>query len=152
MMKKHIPLLVILTFIVTMSVTNTNAIKKEDEEFKNLQVLPKNIKEEALDSIMDHFAVSLGVKCSFCHSRNADSTIKKMDWASDAKEEKLAARAMMKMTASINANFFNWQNSNRPDTIRAVVCYTCHRGNAEPDASVFLSQIDSIEQAHRKNH
>jgi hypothetical protein len=55
------------------------------------------------------------------------------------------------MTAYLNTNFFNWNNSTRPDTIHAVVCYTCHRGTHEPDAKVFLSRIDSIEQAFRKN-
>ena len=35
--------------------------------FKNLQVLPKNITIDSLDKIMDGFNVGLGVDCKFCH-------------------------------------------------------------------------------------
>jgi hypothetical protein len=111
----------------------------------------KNIKDKQLDSVMGNWSISLGVRCNFCHARKADTTKRGLDFPSDTKEEKEAARNMFKMTAYINANFFNWNNSTRPDTIHAVVCYTCHRGTHEPDSKVFLSRIDSIEQAFRKN-
>lgn len=149
MIKKHIPLLIILTFIITM-VATTSATIKEAEEFKNLQVLPKNMSEEALDSAMDHYAVSLGVKCSFCHARKSDPNAKGLDFASDTKDEKKAARYMIKMTADINGKYFNWMNSDKPDTIRAVVCYTCHRGSPHPDAADFLSLIDSTIKSHHQ--
>ena len=56
-----------------------------------------------------------------------------MDFASDEKEEKGIARYMMKMTAGINTTYFNFEKSNRPDTINVVKCITCHRGNPHPD-------------------
>jgi len=104
---------------------------KNNDEFKNLQVLPKNITKDSLDLIMDGFKAALGVRCNFCHVRN--ESIGKMDFPSDDKPEKNIARHMMRMTMDINAKYFNTENSTRPDTIREVQCQTCHRGDPHPD-------------------
>ena len=98
--------------------------------FKNLKILPKDISKEKLDMIMDNFKASLGVRCNFCHAMGDNGH---PDFASDAKPEKDIARAMMKMTSDINKNYFNFENSTRPDTIFVVKCVTCHRGNPHPD-------------------
>jgi hypothetical protein len=153
MKKWHIGAVLAIAILVTLGATTNNSVAsktKPDEGFKNLKVLPKDISEKQLDSVMHEFSISLGVHCNFCHARNADSTIKKMDFASDAKDAKNTARYMYKMTADLNANYFNWNKSTRPDTIHYIVCYTCHRGANEPDAQVFLHQIDSIEKQHHK--
>ncbi len=86
----------------------------------------------------------------FCHAANKDSTIKRMDFASDAKEEKGTARSMMEMTTYLNTHYFNPDHSTKPDTIHEVVCYTCHRGTHEPDAKAFLSLIDSTLKSAQK--
>jgi hypothetical protein len=154
MKKWHIGAILSVAIIITLRASSdyTSGLKPKPEDgFKNLTVLPKNINDHALDSIMGEFSISLGVRCGFCHARNADTTKRGLDFASDKKEEKEAARNMYKMTAYLNTTFFNWNNSTRPDTIHAVVCYTCHRGSNEVDADVFLSRIDSIEKAFRKN-
>ena len=122
----------------------------DDDGWKNLQVLPKDISEKKLDSIMKEYSISLGVRCGFCHARNADTTNKHLDFASDAKDEKKAARHMMKMTAYLNENYFNWMNSTKPDTIHSVICYTCHRGSNEVDSKDFLSQIAKIAAEKKK--
>ena len=44
----------------------------------------------------------------------------------------------MKMTTDINKNFFNFNNSTKPDTIRAVTCYTCHHGEPHPEAKLVF--------------
>lgn len=75
-----------------------------DPEFKNLQILPKDISEHDLDSVMHHFSQSLGVRCDYCHVRN--EAAKKMDFVSDAKPEKEIARKMMLMAIDINKNYF----------------------------------------------
>lgn len=98
--------------------------------FKNLKVLPKNISEAQLDTIMNHFKAALGVRCNFCHVWGSDG---KPDFANDAKEEKNIARYMMTMTAGINKTYFNSENSTMPDTIAVVKCVTCHHGNPHPD-------------------
>jgi hypothetical protein len=154
MKKWHLSAILAVALIITMGASadySSGKNSKPDEGFKNLKVLPKDISNEALHSIMNEWCISLGVHCNFCHARKADTTQRGLDFASDKKEEKEAARHMYKMTAYLNANYFNWNNSTRPDTIRYVVCYTCHRGSHEPDAKIFLSRIDSIEQAFRKD-
>lgn len=111
---------------------------KPDQRWKNLQILPQSISEDALDSIMDHFALSLGVKCNYCHERN--TTTNKLDFAGDAKPEKQFARKMMLMAIDINKNYFNEMEEGevRQDTTAAsymlqqVTCYTCHKGGTHP--------------------
>jgi len=73
-------------------------------QFKNLQVLPKDISGHDLDSVMHHFTASLGVKCNFCHV--VDTVARKLDAANDAKPEKNIARKMMLMAIDINKNYF----------------------------------------------
>jgi hypothetical protein len=118
--------------------------------FKNLQILPKDISKDGIDSVMHHFTASLGVKCNFCHVRNEAE--KKMDFASDDKPEKQIARKMMLMSIDINTKYFkeieeemdkeadHKMDSNdvklSTDSVKNmlsyVTCYTCHRGNERP--------------------
>ncbi|MEO8150588.1 MAG: c-type cytochrome [Bacteroidia bacterium] len=148
MKEKYLTVLFIISMIFTISATSYKP--NAPDGFKNLKVLPKDISKEKLDSVMDHFAVSLGVKCSFCHAANADTTNRHLDFASDKKEEKNIARKMFQMTAYLNANYFNEEHSDQPDTIHAIVCYTCHHGTKEPDSKVFLALIDSTLQVKKK--
>jgi hypothetical protein len=116
--------------------------------WKNLHILPQNISEDNLDSIMHLFTASLNVKCSFCHVRNTETD--KMDFPNDSKGEKLVARKMMIMSIDINKNHFQpmedeWKKGEGQTitTIAAadsaqymlkyVTCYTCHHGSAHPD-------------------
>lgn len=111
------------------NITKPNT-KNDTGFFKNLQVLPKDISKDSLGKIMDGFKTALGVKCSFCHV--FDTSTRRPDFASDAKEEKGVARYMMKMTAGINSTYFNFEKSERPDTISVVRCITCHHGSPHP--------------------
>lgn len=112
--------------------------------FKNLHILPKDINKDQIDSVMHHFTRSLGVKCSYCHVHNDETD--KMDFASDAKPEKLIARKMMLMSIDINKNHFEQIEEeldstqiNPQDTVASsymlkyVTCYTCHHGEAHPE-------------------
>ena len=97
----------------------------------NFKVLPQDISHDSLMGIMKGFNTALGVKCGFCHAKSeTDST--KLNFASDALHHKEIARHMMKMTAEINANYFNRHESTRPDTIQVITCVTCHRGSKHP--------------------
>ena len=131
---KKIIVLFMLTAIVTLSMSATKpaADTKKYGDFKNLQILPKDISEDSLDMIMDHFKEALGVKCNFCHVNNGPD-----DWnfASDDKEEKGFARYMMRMTMELNAKYFNFDSSSKPEAITTIKCITCHRGNTRPDGS-----------------
>ncbi len=79
-------------------------------------------------SLSYKFKYALNVKCGYCHARN-DST-KKLDFASDAKPEKDAARNMMRMTNDINKKYFNFHKEKTAPEV--VTCITCHRQNPMP--------------------
>ena len=122
-----------------------------EPRFKNLKVLPQDITKDDLDTVMHHFTASLGVKCNYCHVRN--EAIKKMDFASDDKPEKLIARRMMLMAIDINTKYFkdieeemskeadhdmaeqsiHLNNDSVKNMLSYVTCYTCHRGDAHPE-------------------
>jgi Photosynthetic reaction centre cytochrome C subunit len=97
---------------------------------RNLKVLPKDISEAKLDSIMESYTVALGVKCNFCHVpvKNTDS----LDFVSDAEPMKENARRMMRMTIELNKNYFYFDTAVRPEYLSLVTCKTCHRGEAFP--------------------
>jgi hypothetical protein len=86
-------------------------------EFKNLQVLPKNISKDELKAVMKAQSRALGVECDHCHE---------MPTAEKDTDRKKIAREMMKMTAEINDKFIK-------DPKNKVVCETCHRGKESPD-------------------
>ena len=139
-----ISLFIIITFTIQLSAKQKQ--KENESRFQNLQVLPKDISDHALDSIMDNFKFSLGVKCNFCHARFADTSNHHLDFTSDAKEEKKTARKMFLMTKEINAKNFSDNKTN----VDAVVCFTCHRGTSTPDSRAMLSHIDSLNEEEHK--
>ncbi|MEO8085957.1 MAG: c-type cytochrome [Bacteroidota bacterium] len=142
-MFKYLKISLLVTVVITIAANSITP--SATDHFENLKVLPKDITNEQLDSVMDHFKASLGVKCSFCHSEALEVGEKRhLDFSSDTKEEKLRAREMLQMTAYLNATYFNPEHSTRPDTIHEVICYTCHRGTSEPDAGILFQQVDSI--------
>jgi hypothetical protein len=121
-----------------------------DSGFKNLKVLPKDISKKVLDSTMDYYAISLGVRCGHCHARWADSTKRGLDFASDSKPEKERARDMIRMTTIINSSYFNTQHSAQTDTIKTVTCFPCHRGSVSPTAKNLLPQYKALVPERKK--
>lgn len=114
------------------------AFRENPPRYENLKVLPKNTTKKEMDSIMKHFAMSLGVKCTFCHVRNTDEQ-KNFNFASDEKKEKLTARNMFKMMNKINKKWFKedhdeaeGQNASM-NRIPEVSCYSCHHGKEHPE-------------------
>jgi hypothetical protein len=90
--------------------------------FRNMQVLANLPADQILPS-MGYIAAALNVRCDHCHVQG--------QFDSDEKHEKQAARAMMRMVASINGGTFNNQH--------AVTCYTCHRGSNTPVSTPTVS-------------
>jgi len=120
---------IVITGLIA-AVSLTFAFTKPDKpRYENLKVLSKNTTKQEMDSIMKHFAASLGVKCNFCHVRGTDAQ-NNFDFASDKSEHKLAARGMLKMTNKINKKFF--KENKDANRIAAVTCYTCHNGHENP--------------------
>ena len=133
MPRKKLFITLSLSALVVFAATASMQTQEEKPKFTNLKVLPKNITEPELDKIMHEWGGALGVRCGFCHARNAETN--KTDFASDAKPEKEMARNMMKMTAKINKKFFKAEKGEKEEMMAAVNCYTCHHGSAHPEAA-----------------
>ena len=95
---------------------------------KNLKVLPADIGRPELIATMKTFALSLGVRCTFCHVGTEGQPLSTFDFPSDANPHKNVARAMLRMTKSLNEELP--RISGHKDA--AITCYTCHRGAKEP--------------------
>ena len=100
-----------------------------ERKYKNLKVLPKNISEKDLDSVMHVFTRGLGVRCDFCHVPAGE---RKIDFVSDEKPEKNIARKMMKMTRKINKKYFDYAKDDQGKDLDAMTCYSCHHGEPHP--------------------
>ncbi len=125
--KYHIVMIALIA-IVTICVAATSPTEKQKN---NLKVLPKDISHENLEKVMKDFNKALGVKCNFCHAPSATDP-QKLDFASDAKPEKLAAIDMMRLTLKINKKYFHVKNASLTDAL-PVSCNTCHHGVAKPE-------------------
>jgi hypothetical protein len=84
---------------------------------KNLTIYPKGTDTKVLKDDMKKMSKALGVQCDFCH----DMTAMEKDT-----EHKTKARAMLKMTATINAEL------KKASFKKAVSCNTCHQGTKAP--------------------
>jgi len=133
--KKQLLVTVSALVLVGLSVAASIPQQREEPKLVNLKVFPKNIPYRVLDHQMDVWSASLGVRCNFCHARN-DAT-GKMDFASDAKPEKTAARNMYLMMAKINKKFFQAKKDSLGMMMTTGVnCNTCHRGESHPEIKV----------------
>jgi hypothetical protein len=126
--------IVVTLFLISFLLAGVAATRPdEDPPNKNLKILPKNISHEDLDKVMDGFKAALGVKCNYCHAPFKDSSLRKLDFASDEKPEKNIARRMMRMAGKINKKYFSFNKNEKGETVAAVTCITCHRGNPHPE-------------------
>lgn len=102
------------------------------DEFKNLQVLPKEIKKEALVQTMRGYSIALGVRCTHCHVGEEGKPLSTFDFAADAKTTKGVARAMIKMVADLNGKYLPAIDTGRREK-SAISCGTCHHGLSRPE-------------------
>ncbi|HEX7419324.1 MAG TPA: c-type cytochrome [Thermoanaerobaculia bacterium] len=102
--------------------------RADDLHFHNLQILPQNITRDELITTMRRFTQALGVKCEHCHAALPGDP-QKLDFPSDAKRQKSAARLMMRMTTRINHDYV----ANIEEVYTTASCWTCHRGRTQPD-------------------
>ena len=95
----------------------------------NAKVLPADIGAARLRGTMVAFSGALGVRCSFCHVDGEEVPLSARDFASDANPKKDIARAMMRMTWSLN-------NESLPAIAGIekpqISCYSCHRAATKP--------------------
>lgn len=100
----------------------------------NLQVLPKDIAPEALLATMRGFTQALDVRCLFCHVGEEGQPFDTFDFASDEKDHKRMARAMLRMVGDINdsPHLKEVASIGGDGDVARVTCYTCHRGAQTP--------------------
>jgi Photosynthetic reaction centre cytochrome C subunit len=104
-----------------------------DSQQRNLKVLPKDISDAKLDSIMKSYTVALGVQCGFCHVAAKHTAVKdSLDYTSDADPMKENARGMMRMVIDINKTYFYFDKETQPEYLNVVHCKTCHNGEPIP--------------------
>ena len=136
--------LLILILGCTSSTTQpATAPAAKSTEFKNLQVLPQEITRDQLLATMRSFTRGLGVRCNHCHVVTATEPEEKLDFPSDAKEEKRVARVMYQMAKEINGPWLERVEAAEghaeaaeeaaPNAPWRVSCWTCHRGKTEPE-------------------
>jgi len=128
---KKLKVLAILTLSVIIGIAAVEQPKVTEDRYRNLQVLPKNIRPDSLDRIMDGFNQMLGVDCKFCHVRDKKADTLMFD--KDDKSEKEITRNMMRMTMDINKKYFQFNETVTVQQVQAVTCYTCHSGKPMPD-------------------
>ncbi|MEA3060626.1 MAG: hypothetical protein QOJ94_407 [Sphingomonadales bacterium] len=97
------------------------------EKMRNAKVLPKSLTADQLRDTMKGIAVSLGVRCAYCHSTNPQASLAEMDFAADVNPHKNVARGMMRMVGRLNKDLPTFAGKDA-----RVTCYTCHRGSPHP--------------------
>ena len=127
--KRKLVALGVLAAFVMVSVA---AIKAPGIKDRNLKVLPKDISDTKLDSIMQTYNIALGVKCNFCHVP-MKNFVDSLDYVSDAEPMKENARKMMRMVIDINKKNFHFNKNDKPEYLNTVHCNTCHRGEPFPE-------------------
>ena len=126
-----------LVLLLLLVIIGTSATILTGSKYKNLKVLPKDISERQLDSIMNAYNKALKVSCDFCHVKAKKDIFSiapaedKLDYALDnpMKED---ARRMIRLQIEINKNYFFYDSTIRPEYLNVVSCNTCHRGNPYP--------------------
>ena len=108
---------------------------KAEGRFKNIQVLKGYAADDVIPA-MQFISNALGVDCEFCHVDRAPEK--------DDKEEKVAARKMIKMTLAINRDNF--------DGHREVTCMSCHHGATHPVGIPIIPSADEPEAKVAETH
>ncbi len=123
--------------ILLLALTGIGAAIGTGKTYKNLKVLPQDISEKQLDSIMHAYNKALKVTCDFCHSKAKKDPFSlvpakdELDFSLD-NEMKENARQMIRMTIDINKRYFYFDSLVRPEYLKVVSCNSCHRGNPHP--------------------
>lgn len=118
-------------------------------QYKNLKILPQNITEQQLNSVMNAWSTALGFRCQDCHY-TPTGQFDDIDFADDRVENKQTAREMAEMVLSINQQHFAARDQN-------VTCYTCHHGTNDPRSIEEILQeafvkggVDATIETYRK--
>lgn len=112
-------------------IVGTAAVRLPQNKPRNLKVLPPDISDQMLDSIMLSYNKALNVNCPFCHA--PDKNISNvLNYELDDNPLKEETRKMMRLTIQINKDYFYFDSTKRPAYLNVVSCITCHRGDPMP--------------------
>jgi hypothetical protein len=99
------------------------------------KVIPHSASPDELRAAMMMMVRGLGVRCITCHVGKEPDDLSTFDFQSDAKQNKLNARLMLKMQNDINQKYLPKVKPDPPDTDKAqVTCFTCHQKQLKPPA------------------
>lgn len=101
------------------------------DRFTNLRVFPRDIPQTELIATMRNWTGEVGLRCHNCHE--GPENLQGMDFASDAKPTKRAAREMLRMVMRINQETLAALPAAEGGRA-SVSCDTCHRGLSRPPA------------------
>jgi hypothetical protein len=124
--------LVVILGVIAFVGVSIAATRPSPSKHKNLQILPKDISDEKLDSIMQTYSKALGVNCAFCHTPFDPKFPDSLNFALDDNHMKEEARKMMRLTIQLNKDYFYYDTLQRPEYLKVVTCFTCHRGDPFP--------------------
>ena len=135
-------MILVIALLMGCTTTPTPSPAPVASEFKNVQVLPPTMTRPELIATMRTFTRGLGVRCNHCHVVTETTPEEKLDFPSDAKEEKRVARVMIQMANQINGAWMERveaaeghapsASTGQPE--QRVWCWTCHRGKVEPES------------------
>jgi Photosynthetic reaction centre cytochrome C subunit len=98
-----------------------------EQVYKNVQVL-KGMPADQFILTMKGYTNALGVRCEFCHVTAPGSDIPGFGaFSKDDLEQKKTARKMILMAGDIREKYFSDKQGHAP------TCWTCHRGNKQPE-------------------
>ena len=112
------------------------------DKFTNLKILPKNVSKDELVTTMRGFSTGLGVRCNYCHAPVDSTKGRGLNFASDAKNEKLIARTMMSMVTTINGKLVPKSGIKSPVQ---VGCVTCHHGVQKPQTLTAMLEATATK-------
>ena len=127
--------LLVMVLVMMMAGLTAPITAQIPEEFTNLKVLPEDIPQRRLLTIMRGFTRALGVRCSTCHVGEEGQDLSEYDFASDDEATKRTAREMLEMVQSINENVIS-SLADRGTPEIEVGCVTCHAGRRRPTTLV----------------
>ncbi len=126
------------TTVMLLSLAPFVAEAQMPANFTNLQYFPKTISRQELIGNMRGFSFSLGVRCQFCHAGNEGNKLDQMDFASDEKDTKKTARAMLRMVDAINQEYIAKMGRTTPIRVECVTCH--HQLNIPKTMSSLLAE------------
>ncbi len=125
--------------IISFMMLGITVVNNTKQQARNLKVLPKDISDQKLDSIMHTYNKALGVDCKFCHAKPLIPAFgtdpNALDFASDKEPMKENARDMMRMVIEMNTKWFYFNKDQKPEYLTTVNCIMCHRGEVMPPGS-----------------